>query len=57
MEKEKKEWCGRCNREQGFGNFCVICGKELVKEPVCDCGEPLWGYYKFCPKCGKEKGL
>ncbi|WRS27575.1 hypothetical protein U6B65_00170 [Oscillospiraceae bacterium MB08-C2-2] len=57
--------CG--NRELGLGDFCIICGSEIMNrcadtrryEEDCvvlvkSCGQTVPGNARYCPKCGNE---
>ena len=50
----KNTWCPNCKSDQSFGEYCVLCGKGLQPKITCECGEKIYGYFKFCPKCGKK---
>jgi predicted amidophosphoribosyltransferase len=48
--------CPQCGDRDVFGNnnFCFKDGAKLKEVPLCQCGQELLDFYKFCPKCGLE---
>lgn len=55
--KSKNIYCITCGKKQGFGEFCVGCGRNLSDPPVVKtfcgkCSKPRANDAKFCPHCG-----